>query len=105
MLCTLAQPTGGPARVAGYDVVRGRPMVRRNIGLVFQDPTLDTYLSAKSLVILNPVTYAVHPVRTAVFAHVDAPARALARLNPPITWFGWEVATLAVAIMAFNRAE
>jgi ABC-2 type transport system ATP-binding protein len=46
MLCTLATPTGGRARVAGHDVVTARQQVRRNIGLVFQDTTLDTYLSA-----------------------------------------------------------
>ena len=33
--------------VAGYDVVRERTDVRRNIGLVFQDPTLDAYLTAE----------------------------------------------------------
>jgi ABC-2 type transport system ATP-binding protein len=47
ILCTLALPSGGRASVAGYDVVRERAAVRRNIGLVFQDPTLDTYLSAE----------------------------------------------------------
>ena len=47
MLCTLAQPTAGSAMVAGYDVVRERADVRRNIGLVFQDPTLDAYLTAE----------------------------------------------------------
>ncbi|HET6550879.1 MAG TPA: ATP-binding cassette domain-containing protein, partial [Solirubrobacter sp.] len=46
MLCTLARPTGGSARVAGHDVVRQRDDVRRHIGLVFQDPTLDGYLTA-----------------------------------------------------------
>jgi ABC-2 type transport system ATP-binding protein len=46
MLCTLLQPTGGTAEVAGYDVVAARNEVRREIGLVFQDMTLDTYLSA-----------------------------------------------------------
>ncbi|MGH2904652.1 MAG: ATP-binding cassette domain-containing protein, partial [Solirubrobacteraceae bacterium] len=39
MLCTLVHPTGGRARVAGYDVERERDQVRRNIGLVFQDTT------------------------------------------------------------------
>jgi ABC-2 type transport system ATP-binding protein len=47
ILCTLANPTAGEARVAGFDVVRERAAVRRNIGLVFQDQTLDTYLSAE----------------------------------------------------------
>jgi ABC-2 type transport system ATP-binding protein len=47
MLCTLARPTAGSATVAGYDVVAQRDDVRRNIGLVFQDTTLDGYLSAE----------------------------------------------------------
>ena len=47
ILCTLASPTAGEAKVAGFDVVRERAAVRRNIGLVFQDSTLDTYLSAE----------------------------------------------------------
>ena len=47
MLCTLADPSAGTARVAGYDVVTQRLDVRRHIGLVFQDQTLDAYLSAE----------------------------------------------------------
>jgi ABC-2 type transport system ATP-binding protein len=47
ILCTLALPSSGRASVANYDVVRERAAVRRNIGLVFQDPTLDSYLSAE----------------------------------------------------------
>src|SRR5437588_976748 len=46
MLCTLLRPTGGTALVAGFDVVRQRTEVRRQIGLVFQDTTLDDYLTA-----------------------------------------------------------
>jgi ABC-2 type transport system ATP-binding protein len=45
ILCTLADPTAGSARVAGYDVLTQRDDVRRNIGIVFQDPTLDAYLT------------------------------------------------------------
>jgi ABC-2 type transport system ATP-binding protein len=45
MLCTLLRPTGGRATVAGFDVVAERDDVRREIGLVFQDMTLDTYLT------------------------------------------------------------
>ena len=47
ILCTLATPTGGSARVAGHDVLTERDAVRRSIGLVFQDPTLDVDLSAE----------------------------------------------------------
>jgi ABC-2 type transport system ATP-binding protein len=46
ILCTLANASSGTARVAGYDAATQRDAVRRNIGLVFQDPTLDTYLTA-----------------------------------------------------------
>ena len=47
ILCTLLAPSGGAARVAGHDVVKERDEVRRHIGLVFQDTTLDDYLSAE----------------------------------------------------------
>ncbi|MDO8569020.1 MAG: ATP-binding cassette domain-containing protein [Dehalococcoidales bacterium] len=47
MLCTLLRPGGGRASVNGYDVVRERSQVRRSIGLVFQEPTLDEYLTAE----------------------------------------------------------
>jgi ABC-2 type transport system ATP-binding protein len=47
ILCTLAAPTSGTTRVAGYDVKRQRDTVRRNIGLVFQDTTLDSYLTGE----------------------------------------------------------
>nr|WP_221475394.1 ATP-binding cassette domain-containing protein [Sphaerisporangium rubeum] len=59
MLCTLARPTGGTARVAGHDVVRERDEVRRNIGLVFQDPTLDGYLSAEQNLRFHAELYGV----------------------------------------------
>jgi ABC-2 type transport system ATP-binding protein len=46
ILCTLAKATSGTARVAGHDAATGRDAVRRNIGLVFRDTTLGTYLTA-----------------------------------------------------------
>jgi ABC-2 type transport system ATP-binding protein len=59
MLCTLAKPTGGSARVAGHDIVRERDDVRRHIGLVFQDPTLDGYLTAEQNLRLHAELYGV----------------------------------------------
>ncbi|WP_068924478.1 ATP-binding cassette domain-containing protein [Planobispora rosea] len=59
MLCTLAHPTGGSATVAGHDVVRERDEVRRNIGLVFQDPTLDGYLTAEQNLRFHAELYGV----------------------------------------------
>lgn len=46
MLCTLTAPSAGRARVAGHDVVTDAHQVRRHIGLVFQDTTLDQGLTA-----------------------------------------------------------
>ena len=59
MLCTLVAPTGGSAIVAGHDVDRERDAVRRNIGLVFQDTTLDTYLTAEQNLRLHAELYGV----------------------------------------------
>jgi ABC-2 type transport system permease protein len=41
---------------------------------------------------INPLTYAVDPMRRAVFAHLDTgPGQAL---RPGVTWWGWPVPTL-----------
>src|SRR5215211_6210883 len=47
VLCTLAKPTSGAARVNGFDLVTRRDDVRRHIGRVCQGPTLDGYLTAE----------------------------------------------------------
>src|SRR5262245_5092387 len=47
VLCTLMHPSGGEARVAGHDVVEARNEVRSSIGLVFQEVTLDDYLTGE----------------------------------------------------------
>ena len=61
MLCTLARPTSGTARVDGFDVVRERDDVRRHIGLVFQDPTLDGQLTATQNLRLHAELYDIDP--------------------------------------------
>ena len=59
MLCTLTKPSEGSAEVAGFDVVKARDDVRRHIGLVFQDQTLDGYLSAEQNLRLHAELYGV----------------------------------------------
>jgi daunorubicin resistance ABC transporter membrane protein len=68
---------------------------------------------------VNPLTYAVDPMRRAVFARLDLPAAVLQRFSPGVTWGSWTVpiplelllvltmglALLAVAIVEFRRAE
>jgi len=59
MLCTLLRPSDGSATVNGFDVVRQRNEVRRSIGLVFQQPTLDEYLSAEQNLRFHAYAYGV----------------------------------------------
>ena len=59
MLCTLVRPTAGTARVHGFDVAGERGDVRRHIGLVFQDPTLDGYLTAEQNLRLHAELYGI----------------------------------------------
>ncbi|MFR9728844.1 ATP-binding cassette domain-containing protein [Saccharopolyspora sp. MS10] len=46
MLCTLARPDSGRVEIAGYDAVHDPHQVRRRLGLVFQESTLDAELTA-----------------------------------------------------------
>lgn len=46
MMCTLMQPTSGQIRVAGHDVMSQSDAVRSSIGIVFQDNSLDSALTA-----------------------------------------------------------
>ena len=59
ILCTLANATSGRAKVAGFDTATSRDAVRRNIGLVFQDTTLDTYLTAEQNLRFHAELYGV----------------------------------------------
>ncbi len=59
ILCTLANATSGSARVAGFDTATQRDAVRRNIGLVFQDTTLDGYLTAEQNLRFHAELYGV----------------------------------------------
>jgi ABC-2 type transport system permease protein len=68
---------------------------------------------------IDPLTYAVDPVRRAVFAHLDVPAATDRLLNPGVTWGNWRVPTavellivagmgavmLLVAIWQFRKAD
>ncbi|MGO0122625.1 ATP-binding cassette domain-containing protein [Desulfothermobacter acidiphilus] len=57
ILCTLLPPSGGVARIAGYDVVRQAEQVRRHIGIVFQDNSLDDRLTAAENLYLHGLLY------------------------------------------------
>ena len=59
ILCTLLSPTSGRATIAGYDCVKDSSMVRKAIGIVFQDPTLDKELTAYENIMLHAYLYNV----------------------------------------------
>ena len=61
VLCTLARPTSGAARVSGFDVVTQRDDVRRHLGLVFQDPSLDVQLTAEQNLRMHAELYGIDP--------------------------------------------
>ncbi len=46
ILTTLMRPTSGRAFLNGHDVVKERDEARKSFGIVFQDPSLDTMLTA-----------------------------------------------------------
>jgi ABC-2 type transport system permease protein len=68
---------------------------------------------------IDPLTYAVDPIRRIVFSHLSIPEAARRTLDPGVTWWGWHVPglleaavvallgliMLAIAIVQFNRAE
>lgn len=59
MLCTILRPSAGGATVNGFDIVRERNQVRRSIGLVFQESTLDEYLTAEQNLRFHAYAYGV----------------------------------------------
>jgi ABC-2 type transport system ATP-binding protein len=59
ILCTLTRPTSGLAKIAGLDVVRQQSQVRQQIGLVFQDPSLDDRLSGLQNMRFHALVYGV----------------------------------------------
>ena len=59
MLTTLLTPTSGRMEVAGHDPWRESAAVRRTFGIIFQDPSLDTELTAYENMELHGVLYHV----------------------------------------------
>lgn len=59
MMCTLIKPTTGTGTVAGWDIVNDRNKVRKAIGLVFQETTLDDQLTAEQNILFHALAYGV----------------------------------------------
>ena len=86
-------------------------------GALFPLSGLPTWLAVVTH--LNPMTYAVEPMRAVVFDHLDVDPATRATLDPGILWFGWPVpiwlqvtlvvacsaVLLGVAVARFARTE
>jgi ABC-2 type transport system ATP-binding protein len=70
MLCTLVRPTAGRIAIAGHDTRTAPGRVRRNLGLVFQESTLDGELTAEENLRFHADLYSLP--RATLSARVDA---------------------------------
>jgi ABC-2 type transport system ATP-binding protein len=61
MLCTILKPTSGTAKVNGFDIVKQATQVRKSIGIVFQDPSIDDRLTGKENLYMHANLYGVPP--------------------------------------------
>ena len=59
ILCTLLSPTSGNAYINGHDCYRESSEVRKSIGIVFQDSSLDKDLTARENLIFHAYLYNV----------------------------------------------
>jgi ABC-2 type transport system ATP-binding protein len=63
ILTTTLAPTGGAVAIAGHDVVSEAAKVRREVGIIFQRPSLDRNLTAEENVRLHAILYGLFPFR------------------------------------------
>ncbi len=59
MLCTILKPTQGTAVVNGYDISKDPHNVRKSIGIVFQEPSVDDILTGRENLRLHAMWYGV----------------------------------------------
>ena len=59
MLCTILKPTSGTAKVNGFDIIKEAMQVRRSIGIVFQDPSIDDRLTGRENLFMHANLYGV----------------------------------------------
>lgn len=61
MLCTILKPTAGTAIVNGFDICKQQNQVRKSIGIVFQDPSIDDRLTGRENLYMHANLYGVPP--------------------------------------------
>jgi ABC-2 type transport system ATP-binding protein len=63
ILTTTLAPTSGEVRIAGFDLRREAASVRRQVGIIFQNPSLDMNLSGEENVRMHAILYGLYPYR------------------------------------------
>src|SRR3977135_3849410 len=63
ILTTTLAPTSGTVRISGHDVVRDASLVRREAGIIFQNPSLDMNLTGEENVRMHAILYRLYPYR------------------------------------------
>ncbi len=59
MLCTILPPTSGRAWVNGFDIVKQPSKVRKSIGIVFQQPSVDDLLTGRENLRMHNLLFGV----------------------------------------------
>ncbi len=59
MLCTILKPTSGKAWVSGFDIVKEPAKVRKSIGIVFQQPSVDDLLTGRENLKMHNLLFGV----------------------------------------------
>ncbi|MFZ2411310.1 MAG: ATP-binding cassette domain-containing protein [Candidatus Methanoperedens sp.] len=59
MLCTILKPTSGRAWVNGFDIVKEPGKVRKSIGIVFQQPSVDDLLTGRENLAMHNLLFGV----------------------------------------------
>lgn len=62
MLTTLSKKSSGQAKVVGYDIEKNQNEVRKSIGIVFQDPSLDDKLTGRENLEFHAILYKIDKV-------------------------------------------
>ncbi len=65
ILTTTLAPTSGTVRIAGHDLKSEAAAVRRQVGIIFQNPSLDMNLSGEENVRLHAILFGLYPYRPA----------------------------------------
>src|SRR3990167_5491701 len=61
ILTTTLSKSGGNVTIAGFDIDREASQVRRNVGIIFQNPSLDLNLTAEENIRFHAILYGVYP--------------------------------------------